>query len=133
DSHIDRLLDRQTADHVLKLPAVLDRLGGNLGEYVACLDSGLGRRRIDENARDLHAAAILQPQLCRNVGVQRLDLDTKVATMDHSLPDQLTDDVFGDIARDGHAHSLPAAALALDRRVDADDLPFKVHERSAAV
>jgi len=43
----------------------------------------------------------------------------------------LPHNVFGHVARNGHAHALKTAATALDGGVDADYLAFEIDERTA--
>src|SRR5208282_3555301 len=114
--------------------AFLDRLAVQLDDDVAVVQSGLGAGRAAEYLRNQYAAFILDPQPVSQFGViEVLDLDAKIAAVFRAVLEKLLHDVVGQVAGDGQADALPAAAAALDGGIDADHLSLEVDERSATV
>ena len=93
------------------------------------------RRRVPRESGDHDArCGVGHAELLGQLRRERSDLDVA----DRAAPDfavllQLAEDLAGEVARHGEADALVAAALAEDRRVDADQLAARVDERAAGV
>src|SRR5206468_3558536 len=59
--------------------------------------------------------------------------DAQVAVADVTFGEQLRDDELGGVNGDGEADPDAAAALAFDGRIDPDDFPVDIAERSAGI
>src|SRR5439155_5965980 len=133
DGQLDRLVERQAGDYVLQHAAILDRLAVDVADDVARLQLGLGGRRIVEHFADDHAGILGELQALGDVGRQVGDLHAEITAVHDAVLLQAGGHAFGEVAGDGEADALEAAAAALDGRVDADRLAVEAHERAAGV
>src|SRR6202035_2839395 len=120
-------------DDSLQNSGVLDGLAANGGEDIAGLYARLGGRSMVHDLSDHDAGVLGHFQTSSHLRIQLADLHAEVAAMHDAIGAQLLEDAFGEIAGDGQANALEAAGTGFDRGVDAHDLAFQVHERTAAV
>src|SRR3989454_2134433 len=130
DLHLCGLTRREQADAALQVDGALEPLAVELYEDVTSLDPGLCGRAVGHDVAHEHAHRVLDAELARQLGRQRLDLDTEPAAGHAPLVEQLGVNLARHVRRDGEAD---ARAARDDRRVDADDLALHVHQRSAGV
>ena len=134
-NHLDRvgLVDGQAADQVLEITRVLQILARDRRDDVAFLKSALGGWRILFDANQFETMRILEAHQVGNFRRKRPNRNSQVAAMDDAVLHELADHVLGEVARDGQANALEAAATALDGGVDADNPTFQVDQRTTAI
>ena len=79
------------------------------------------------------AYVVGNPQPSGDLRRERLDLHAEIAPVNRALVDELIHDRLGCVAGNGESDALRAAALRLDRGVDADDSAFQVDKWAAAI
>src|SRR5690606_32680358 len=75
----------------------------------------------------------IEAKAFRDVLGDRLDAHTEPATPRLTELDQLVDDIFGKLRRNGETDTDRAAGRRDDRRIDADDLALHVEQRPAGI
>src|SRR5437867_3573997 len=133
--HLNRDLraHRRLGDAVPQLADGLHFLAVELHDYVAALEAGFEGRSLLVHVAD--QGALLFPDL-EGLGQVRRDLlDGHAQPPADDLPDldAALGDRLGERDRHGEPDAFVTARPGEDRSVDADELPFEVHQRAAGV
>ena len=133
--HLDRDLraHRRLSDAVPQLADGLHFLAVELHDHIAALQAGFQGRSLLVHVADQGALLLLDLEGLGQVRRDLLDGHAQPPADDLSHLDEALGDGFGERDRHGEPDAFVAARAGEDRGVDADELPFEVHQRAAGV
>jgi len=129
DRHRHIVAGWRVGDGHLQRFAVLHGSAAHRQDHIACLQTGLGGRRLWHHRADQRPAVLLQPQFGRQIRILHgLDADADVAPAHAAVSNQLLLDQVGQVAGDRQADALESAGPATDGAVHADHLAVHIHQ-----
>src|SRR5467141_2629841 len=117
----------------LELVGCVDFFSVDRKNYIGFLNSGCFRGTPGNQPLDEHTLGFLQADCLGIRVVDGADLDADVTAPHLSILDNIFSDVTGKIDRNCEPVPLISGVCRRDRRVDPNDLPVEVYERTAAV
>src|SRR5262249_51618297 len=129
----DGLADGGAGDEHRERPGLVDGLAVPATDDVPGLEPRLRRGPVGGHAGDTRPVRAVSRHRLRQLGGQLLDRDAEPAAGHVALLLHLGHELLRQVDRDGEADADVAAALAEDRRVDADDVAVLVEQGSTRV
>src|SRR5262245_8162342 len=126
--------DRRVLDHSLKRPAVGDGVSVEGDDDVSRSEASGKRRSVTAHPLHQHPSCVGRPEFLRSLRRQRCEFDVAdVAPANLAVLQEIVDHAPREVAGNREPDALITAALAEDRRVDADQLAAHVDERATRV